>query len=33
VTQVRRALADGTYQVDARSVAVKLLALERQLPK
>lgn len=33
IGKVRRALADGTYQVDSRSVAVKLLALERHLAK
>lgn len=33
VAKVRQAISDGTYQVDPRNVAVKMLALDRQLPK
>lgn len=33
VDQVRRALADGSYKIDSRNIADRLLALDRQLPR
>lgn len=31
VAQVREAIADGSYRVDARSIAARLIGLEKQL--
>jgi len=31
IEAIRQALADGTYQIDARSIADKLLSLDEQL--